>query len=63
MQASLRGDLSPASALHDRILTEPTGRIGLQSCRLQIDAPDMAPPGQEVALFEAGAPWWRQQAS
>jgi hypothetical protein len=44
-----------------RLLEEPAGAIGLQACRLQVAAPGVF--GEGPAVFEAGAPWWRAEAS
>eukprot|EP00887_Chlorella_sp_A99_P003076 scaffold9.g3076.t1 len=44
-------------AAGERVLREPTGGIGLQACRLEVDSELLT--GARPAVFEAGPPWWR----
>lgn len=43
-----------------RLLAEPAGGIGLQACRLESTAACLGGSRERPAVFEAAAPWWRQ---
>lgn len=44
-----------------RLLGEPEGGIGLQACKLLVADACMGGSAAQPAVFEAGAPWWRDR--